>query len=326
MDLGQLLLELYAAARELSLAEFPPFVFGLLENVLRFDAARCTTLTFLHPVAVVCASHLHHDGADTVFDWEQINRHDTVIPTVEAAPGRAFSFHAPTLFAGRDQSIMRDFIGRTGHYNNLVIALPDDGNGLWRSLSLYRSRPDDRYAERDQRVLELLMPHVVEALRINEALGLHAVPADTSARAALAIAGPDGAILFAGPCFAGLMRREWPQWPGVHLPECVLDRFRATGSRVHAGCFIELSAQRCGALWFVHARAASLRTRLSSRERRVATLYGSGRSHKAIARELRLSPATVRNHLQHIYAKLGVNDKAQLAVLMARDDGFDTGR
>ena len=70
---------------------------------------------------------------------------------------------------------------------------------------------------------------------------------------------------------------------------------------------------------FARARALRPFARLSSRESRVAALYGAGRSHKEIARELELSPVTVRNHLQHIYAKLSVKDKAQLATVMARE-------
>lgn len=322
-DYGQLLLELYGAARELSVAEFPAAAFALLESALRFDAARYTTLKFLHPGAVVCASHVRNDSVDTVFDWEQINRHDAVIASVEAAPGRALAFHAPTLFAGREKAVMRDFIQRTGHQNVLVMGLHDEGDDLWRSLSLYRSRADDRYAQRDRRLLEALMPHVVEALRINEALGARTEPTEAGERASLAIAGPDGAIHFAGPRFVELMRREWPQWPGTRLPDCILACIRAAGGHGYSGQAIAVRAEPGGGLLFVRVRASIPHACLSAREQHVATLYGNGRTHKAIARELQLSPATVRNHLQHIYSKLGVNGKAQLATLMARDEGFE---
>jgi DNA-binding CsgD family transcriptional regulator len=320
-----LLLELYGAACEMNVAEFPQFAFALMHSVLRFDAGRYTSLQFLHPGARAYTTHLHNDSVDTAFDWEQINRHDTVIAAVEAAPGQALGFHARSLFAGRDQAVMRDYIQRTGHHNNLVIGLRDgSGQDLWRSLSLYRSRPDDRYTRRDQRVLEALMPHFVQALRINEALGVCKAPVDAGTRAALAIATQDGAIHFAGPGFVELMRMEWPQWPSARLPACVVDRMRSTGVPGYSGRSIELSVHRSGKLLFMHARASSAVARLSARERRVAALYGAGRSYKAIARELQLSPATIRNHLQHVYAKLGVHGKAQLAVLLDRDGGAAT--
>jgi DNA-binding CsgD family transcriptional regulator len=315
----ELLLELYRGARELSVAEFPGFAFGLLTAVLRFDTARYTALKFLDQGAVVCTSHLWNEAIETVLDWEQINRHDTVVPTVLSALGRAFCFHAPTLFAGPGKAIMRDFIQRTGHRNNLVIALLDDDEGLCKSLSLYRAGPEDRYAERDGQVLEALMPHVVEALRINESLGALAVRADADARASLAIAGVNGALHYVGPRFVELMRLEWPQWSSTRLPACALDGVSCAGGHGWSGRSIAFTVERIGELLFVRARALHPSARLSSRELRVAALYGAGRSHKEIARDLELSPVTVRNHLQHIYAKLRINDKAQLATMMSRE-------
>lgn len=49
---------------------------------------------------------------------------------------------------------------------------------------------------------------------------------------------------------------------------------------------------------------------LSARERDVLRLTASGLSSLEIGRELHLSPATVKTHLQRIYTKLGVSDRA----------------
>lgn len=315
----KLLLELYRGAREMSVAEFPSFAFGLIKAVLRFDFARYTALDFQQAGATVCTAHVHNEALDTVFDWEQISRHDTIVPTVLASPGRAVGFHAPTLYAARDKAIMRDFIERTGHRNALVIVMHDAEEGLWKSLSLYRARSNDTYVRRDRLLLEALMPHLLEALRINEALGSLAIQGDAAARASLAIAGLDGVLHYAGPRFVELMRLQWPQWPSTRLPTCVLDGTFGSGGRGRSGRQIALGIERIGDLLFVRAHALLPAALLSSRERFVAASYGAGRSHKEVARELGLSPATVRNHLQHIYAKLGIGDKAQLAVVMARE-------
>ena len=48
---------------------------------------------------------------------------------------------------------------------------------------------------------------------------------------------------------------------------------------------------------------------LSSRELDVLRYLGSELDGPAIARELAVSLATVRTHTQHIYAKLGVNNR-----------------
>jgi two-component system, NarL family, nitrate/nitrite response regulator NarL len=49
---------------------------------------------------------------------------------------------------------------------------------------------------------------------------------------------------------------------------------------------------------------------LSSRERAVLELMAEGRGAAAIGRDLHVSEATVKTHLQHIYRKLGVSNRA----------------
>jgi len=57
---------------------------------------------------------------------------------------------------------------------------------------------------------------------------------------------------------------------------------------------------------------------LSQRELAVAKQYSQGYSHKEVARQLDISPATVRNFLQRIFTKLEIRDKAELAALVAQ--------
>ncbi len=49
---------------------------------------------------------------------------------------------------------------------------------------------------------------------------------------------------------------------------------------------------------------------LSEREREILGHIAQGRSAPEIAKQLFLSPATVKGHLQNLYEKLGVNDRA----------------
>jgi DNA-binding NarL/FixJ family response regulator len=60
---------------------------------------------------------------------------------------------------------------------------------------------------------------------------------------------------------------------------------------------------------------------LSAREREVLRLVARGTSNREIAAELFISQATVKTHLTHLYAKLGVNDRAA-AVATAYDRGI----
>jgi len=56
------------------------------------------------------------------------------------------------------------------------------------------------------------------------------------------------------------------------------------------------------------ARAGDERA-LSARELEVLELVARGTSNKLIARDLRISEATVKTHLLHVFAKLGVDDR-----------------
>ncbi|MCW3011614.1 MAG: sensor hybrid histidine kinase [Solirubrobacterales bacterium] len=58
---------------------------------------------------------------------------------------------------------------------------------------------------------------------------------------------------------------------------------------------------------------------LTARELEVLELTATGRSGPAIAAHLTISPATVKTHLEHIYAKLGVPDRASAVARGLRD-------
>ena len=60
----------------------------------------------------------------------------------------------------------------------------------------------------------------------------------------------------------------------------------------------------------IRRRAEPTRPVLSPREREVLELIARGRSIPAIAKELFLAPSTVKTHVQRLYEKLGVGDRA----------------
>lgn len=64
---------------------------------------------------------------------------------------------------------------------------------------------------------------------------------------------------------------------------------------------------------------------LTSSERRILDLLASAMSNDEIAMTMSISPKTVRNHINHIFSKLGVHDRAH-AIVLARDAGFGRGR
>jgi DNA-binding NarL/FixJ family response regulator len=63
---------------------------------------------------------------------------------------------------------------------------------------------------------------------------------------------------------------------------------------------------------------------LTAREREVLALIGSGKTNKEIASALFVSEGTVKTHVNHVFAKLGLRDRAA-AVIFALDHNL-TGR
>lgn len=70
------------------------------------------------------------------------------------------------------------------------------------------------------------------------------------------------------------------------------------------------------------ARAVSVSrlSRLTPREREVLDLVAKGLTNKAIARELGLSPGTIKVHVERTLAKLGATDRTQAAVIATESD------
>lgn len=76
-------------------------------------------------------------------------------------------------------------------------------------------------------------------------------------------------------------------------------------------------------LFSLHLQVAELRVRraaaravLTARERQVLDLVADGASNADVARVIVVSPKTVKKHLEHIYAKLGVRSRAEAVQLV----------
>ena len=66
------------------------------------------------------------------------------------------------------------------------------------------------------------------------------------------------------------------------------------------------------------AAARTIRTELSDRELEVLRLIAIGKDNAEIARELFISPKTVKNHISNILMKLQIENRIQAAVYAVR--------
>jgi DNA-binding NarL/FixJ family response regulator len=96
--------------------------------------------------------------------------------------------------------------------------------------------------------------------------------------------------------------------------------FRAVRAAAHGETVLSPSVATL-LLSRMRPRSQLAETRLSAREREVLALVAQGRTNREAAAALYISEATVKTHLQHIYAKLEVPDRAS-AVSAAHQRGI----
>ena len=113
---------------------------------------------------------------------------------------------------------------------------------------------------------------------------------------------------------AWLLAAEASTAAAVHHQAAGLAR-RASTSTARAQRLTEM----CGEVRTPGLASGPEAEQLTRREREVAGLAASGVSNKEIAARLYLSARTVENHLQRIYAKLGVTSRGQLAEALHPD-------
>jgi len=120
---------------------------------------------------------------------------------------------------------------------------------------------------------------------------------------------------------------DWPQ----HEQLVALLR-EALGEEAFASATSEGSALSTGDAVAYAARARGARGRprtgwasLTPTEQRVVELASEGLNNPEIGRRLFMSRDTVKTHLSHVYAKLGVANRAELAALVARAAPFARG-
>jgi DNA-binding CsgD family transcriptional regulator len=173
------------------------------------------------------------------------------------------------------------------------------------------------------RYLHMAWLHLRRSMDINRARVLDRHDPSRVQRAS-ALIDDQGLIMAADYHFHLLLCREWPNHQTTRLPSEVVRNF-IEGGGVFRGQRIEIMmAQQPGYITCT-ANPIDLSPDLTPREYMVARRYANGLSHKEIARELHISPHTVRNQIAHLYGKLGVHDKATLTQHLVSRTGHQKG-
>ncbi len=308
-DFSDLLLTLYRLSHESPIEAFQDAALELVKTVVPFDSSMWGTATMTATGVDIHTIHLHRSSPEMLLEYEQHKAHDAAAQAVLAHRHATGLFHTPSTV---QDAGLRDFLHRHGHENIFITASSDPATRFVHAISLFRSDRDAQGREDERQWLALLRPHLMQALALNRATHLQRwAPAATGLPRGLAVADLRGAVYQADPPFAALLRDEWPGWQGGVLPPSLLKPL-LSGKDEYAGSTLVVRRQVRHGLLFLRARPRCPADALSPREREVALLMAAGHTHKQVALQLHRAPATVRNHLQSIYGKLGVSNVAGL--------------
>ena len=320
--LGSLLLELYRLAQDAPAEEFQTRVLDATREKLAFDSALWATGAIGPEGATPHAIFVYRQPSDMLEKWGRIKPRDTIIfeafnnlgRTVNAALGSDPGWQA------RFGADMRRHIKCYGMEHTLMTMIETPILRLYTAVSFYRADPKQPFTEAERLLKQSMMPHLAEAWNISRfALVNSARNNGAQSSHGRAICDSKGILYNADRNFTGFMLAEWPDWNGPQLPPELLKTLSGNSPRRYIGCRSVISVEMLNHMELLSARKTSAIDSLSSREHEVATQFALGMDHRGVADSLHISPTTVRNHLQNIYAKLGITNKIELARLMQGD-------
>lgn len=313
------LLDLHRASQELSLRAFQERSFARLASVLDFDSGLLGVGTFQGAVPAAHDAYLHAQPPELMASWEPLKQFDVVAAAAMSQPGRTQRFVADEVFA--EHPALLAHCRTFGLEHVLCTASIAERAGHYVVFSIYRRDPQRPFTETDRKSVELIVPHVVEAVRQAKLAQLRRTtrsgrPENQSA----AIVNRAGVVLEAEPDFIELLAEAHPRWSGPWLPPPLASLAEVRSHERRTIGRLVLRVDPGDDLLLVHARRATIVDSLTEREHEVARLFASGESAKQIAQTLGIAPNTVRVHIGRIYEKLGVVNKAELASMLAGHD------
>jgi DNA-binding CsgD family transcriptional regulator len=156
---------------------------------------------------------------------------------------------------------------------------------------------------RAQRALGMCSSGSALETHFAQALALHAQTPDGYERARTELA------------FGSRLRRDRRRVEARPLLRSAL----ATFERLGAAPWADRAAQELQATGeTVHRHAVDGHEELTPQERQIAQLLASGRTTREAAAALFISPKTVEYHLRHVYLKLDIRSRAELAEVLVR--------
>ncbi len=310
---SQLVMELHRGCRELSVDEYQKWALEQAKSIIHFDSALWLTGALdRNWQATIHTIHAHELSPQVVADWGRVAESRAVLTErVMRSPGATFNCVVADEFGPELLAHSRRY--RIEHI--LATSSIDSISRLNELISVYRADPANPFSEEERLVQQSIVPHLAETWRINRTHHMHlAQQTSPNTVECSAVTDRNGILHLIDPDFIALLLDEWPDWQGPALPDGLFQAIR--NGTDFCGTHMVVHSSAVADLLMLRGRHRCLLDSLSKREREVADRFASGLTYRGIAEALSLSPATVRNHLNNIYSKLCVGNKAELVATL----------
>ena len=303
------LLAIYHASTKGTLHEFQAAAVHSLHECFQFDAVVLgATHFYSKPGLYIMAAHI--DGLPRTFmdDYLPLLSRDPIMRSLLAGLNRPLLADLHFYYRDLNLAELADFAHQY-HLHQVMTFGDMPRSGQPTRWVMFFLDGQSGFSAAQQKRLANLWPHISQATSICDAR-LTSVRNLSPPTFALALLNDCGEIEFADARFVELLRIEWPECDIAGAARQVREQLLET--RTFKGKCIEItmlpeSDTVC------QARPTAALTVMTPRETLVARRFAAGLSHKEVARELGISPNTVRTQLTHIYSKLRLHDKGALA-------------
>jgi DNA-binding CsgD family transcriptional regulator len=310
-DAGDLLLEVYRAARETPLDQFQGVALTALKHFVRFDSAKWSRSVRCPRGVQFYAPYFYNESAESQHDYDAIESPDQVALQALTRPGWTHNFACREVHLSTE---WLPYLQRWRHLHALVTGYVDGATDVVRSVALYRAQVDQPFDESERARAQAVMPHLMEAWAIAQAVELGRwVTAGSDRRWSVGLADRTGHLVFCEPEFERLMRGEWLLTARATMPRALHEHCMSHGDQVLWGRSVIFQSRPMADVFFLRARARQPVDSLTAQQLDVARHVARGETHKEIARSMHLAPATVRNHVQTILGRVGAHNNAELA-------------
>lgn len=316
---NDLLLEIYRLAQNAPPAEFQTQAMDKMREAVDFDSAFWATGVIEPGIQVTAHTYfLYRQPQEMMENWVRINKNDEVAFEAFRQQGTTLNLAlCGPEWQTRFTPEVREHVNRYGMAHTLNTVIAEPVLQIWTGVGIYRADPRRPYNEEARSLVQNLLPHLSEAWNISRFAFMDAARNNGApSNQGRAICDIGGVLYNADRNFADLMLAEWCDWKGPRLPQEVQAALRGDNPRRYVGRRTTITVETLNNMELLIARARSAIDGLSPREHDVAALFANGANFRTIAGNLHIAPVTVRNHLRHIYAKLGISNKIELVRLL----------